>query len=167
MNNVETNKLIYESQKKSYIVSLLAAIILLIGSILLLFTGAIIIGIIGVLFFGSCLVFIIKKILSNSTIEVIVDKEGITDNSSAISLGFMSWEDIEQISIAEFNGDRYIQIHLKDEKKYLKKISMFKRIIVKLNKKMGFEVALISYNLTGIVPEQFIQAVEEYLNTGH
>lgn len=77
----------------------------------------------------------------------------------------MSWKDIEQISIAEFIEERYIQIHLKDEEKYLKKIFVFKRIIVKLNKKMEFEIALISYNFTGIVPEQFLQDVEEYLNS--
>jgi len=55
-------------------------------------------GIICVLFFVLASFFILKKIFSRK-IGLIINEQGIIDNSNAISLGLIKWNDISGISI--------------------------------------------------------------------
>lgn len=166
MSNVEQkDKLVYKLDNNTNKASFIAGLIMITLSIFLMFFNSIvckIIGIIGVLVYVYGLIFLISRLLVKTEDIVIVDKNGITDNSSAISLGFISWEDIDEITTAYFGGDQFVHIQLKDDKKYLKKLSVFKKVFVLINKKMGLGIALISEGSTGIEPEVFIKEVKAY-----
>ena len=166
MSNVEQkDKLVYKLDNTTNKGSFIATLIMLALSIFLIFINFIgykIIGIIGALVCGYSLIFLISRLLVKNKDIVIVNKNGITDNSSAISLGFISWEDIDKITTAYLLGDQFVHIQLKDDKKYLKKLSVFKKIFVLINRKLGFGIALISANSTGIEPEVFVKEVKAY-----
>ena len=50
------------------------------------------------LFFGTCFIYTLKRIGAKNPV-LLVNAKGITDNTSAMSLGFMPWEEIKEISL--------------------------------------------------------------------
>lgn len=118
-------------------------------------------ALVGVIFFGYCMLFYIKRNQENKDL-IIVDKNGITDNSTAISVGFIPWEDIDNIYINSMLNNKFILVKLKNEEKYLNKVSFAKQKLMLVNKKMGYEIISITLNSTGIQPEKFLQEILEY-----
>lgn len=88
---------------------------------------------------GLCTFYFFKSISEETTKPaIIINKEGITDNSTLSSLGLINWEDIENISIKNFLTEitRYVEIKVKDEQKYLSRKNSAARFFIKLNKSL-------------------------------
>lgn len=66
-----------------------------------------------VLFFGFISFFIFKKILDKSP-GVIICEEGILDNSSFVSAGFIPWGEILKIEETKVVNQKFINIIVKD-----------------------------------------------------
>lgn len=75
---------------------------------------------------------------------LIIDKNGITDYLSMSATGFIPWNDIEDIYISNFGKAEFIDIKIKDETKYLNKVSIIPRIVMLLRKKLRHEIIFIS-----------------------
>lgn len=58
---------------------------------------------------------------------LIVDEKGITDNTSAISLGLIDWADIKRVYIDEVLENRFIELEIENEEKYLNNLPWIKR----------------------------------------
>jgi len=54
------------------------------------------VGIIGILFFGATGIYGIRK-LFDKKVGLIIDKDGITDNSNASSIGLIEWDVIRKL----------------------------------------------------------------------
>lgn len=108
-------------------------------------------GIFPCLFFVLGFVYFTLRLIKRKPI-LIVDDKGITDNSSAISVGFIPWEDVEDIVMDECLGNEFIEIKLVDEEKYIKRLSDLSKKAVIANKKMGHEAVCITLNSTGKNP---------------
>ncbi len=83
--------------------------------------------------------FLIKSMFSKKPILEITDK-ALTDHSSATSLGEILWDDIERVYVK----GRFLVIVLKDPQKYFERIKGLKRLLIKLNKKLGYDYVCIS-----------------------
>src|SRR5690606_33169976 len=57
-----------------------------------------VVGFISIVFFGVCSFFIFKKVFDKK-FGLIIDKNGITDNSNATSIGLVKWTDIIGIRV--------------------------------------------------------------------
>jgi hypothetical protein len=77
-------------------------------------------GYASILFFGLCAVFILRKLPDNKP-GLILDEGGLTDNSSAISVGKILWSDIENISVVEIHKQKIIKIYVKNPREYISK----------------------------------------------
>lgn len=94
--------IIKQSQLKQFLIMLLAIIMVAVSifvfcSDINLFGVNFLNKIIGgfvTIFFGACLLFIIIRFFKPKDI-LVIDKNGITDNSSAISIGFIPWKDVK------------------------------------------------------------------------
>jgi hypothetical protein len=80
----------------------------------------IILGCISILFFGACGVAMLFKLLGNKP-GFIIDKSGITDNSTAVSVGFIPWSDITGISKTALAGQEFIMIKLRNPLEYIER----------------------------------------------
>lgn len=120
-----------------------------------------IIYLIDICFFGYGCIFFIKKNKKKQEILIINDK-GITDNSTAISLGFIPWEDIENVYIDGVLGNQFIELKIKNEEKYLKNINFMKKILINLNKKMGHQIVCITLNTTNYSLDYVLEKIKEY-----
>lgn len=94
-----------------------------------------IVGICCVMLFGACLIFFIRKLFDRSP-ALVIDYDGILDNSSYLASGLVRWEDIQQIELYQLAGQKMIGIQLKEPEAYLGSQRGLKRQLIQINQGM-------------------------------
>jgi hypothetical protein len=95
-----------------------------------------IIGLSGVLFFGL-LAFVLLIKIFNTKAGLILSDEGITDNTSAVAAGFISWKEIRKINVSNSGSNSYLVVLVKNPEKFIKRERNFiKRFAMRMNYKM-------------------------------
>ena len=111
-------------------------------------TLILIIGASAILFFGVCFIFIVRKMFDNK-IGLVIDENGITDNSSGTSVGLINWEDINEIGTAQVASTKFILIGTTDANKYINRATnaISKRAMKANNKMYGTPLSIASNTL--------------------
>ena len=94
-----------------------------------------IVGLVCIILFAACLIYFVRKLFDHSP-AVIIDDEGILDNSSYIAGGLIRWDDIHNIELYQLTGQKMIGIQLKDPDSYLESQQGLKRQLIKINQGM-------------------------------
>jgi hypothetical protein len=95
----------------------------LVGKILLAIT---------VVFFGGCGLYAVWKFFDSAP-GLIIDQQGIVDNSSGVSAGRIPWSEIKAVHVTTVEFQRFLTIEVRDPEKYIQRASFLKRQLVKLN----------------------------------
>jgi hypothetical protein len=77
-----------------------------------------ILGYLAIVFFGVCALFIVNK-LFDSRPGFMIDNDGMTDNSSTFSVGFIPWADVKGISVNEVGNQKFINVKVEDAEGYI------------------------------------------------
>lgn len=86
-------------------------------------------------FFGSISLYSIKKLTSKKS-GLIINNKGITDNSSALAVGFIPWRDIIEIKIAQVKNQKFVILIVKNPEHYINRFSnILSKSVLKLNLK--------------------------------
>ncbi len=91
-------------------------------------------GIAGILFFGAAGIYGIKK-LFDKKVGLIIDSNGIIDNSNASSIGLIEWSDISEIRTKQVMSTKFLLIDIVNPDKYIAKA------------KNGFQSKLMKANM--------------------
>ncbi len=95
-----------------------------------------IVGIIGILFFGACGIGWSIK-LFDGKMGLIIDSEGIWDNSSGLSSGFIRWKDIEKFGYQKIQATEILMIYVKNPDEYIENAeNRIKALALKSSDKM-------------------------------
>ena len=151
--------------------SVIRTLLLLLGSIGFVIAGILfvifeislvvtVVGYISIIFFGLCGIFYIKELFCQKP-AFIVDENGITDNSSSISIGFIPWQDIEGVYLNHVLSESFIRVDINNEQHYLNKASSFKRKMMQANISLGSGLVNINLNTTKVKPAKIIYDIEE------
>jgi hypothetical protein len=81
-----------------------------------------IIAIAAMLFFGLVAVTVSRKLLDKKA-GLIINSEGIIDNSSGVSAGLILWTDIEAIELRQVMNQQFLMIMVKHPKDYIDRVS--------------------------------------------
>lgn len=93
-------------------------------------------GVITILFFGLCTIYYLLKLRDN-TPGLIINDQGITDNSSGTSAGFIPWKDILDIKTITMRNVNTIGLEVVNPEKYIdRQKSFIKRMIMQANYKI-------------------------------
>lgn len=96
-------------------------------------TFILIISIVAILFFGLMAFFIARKLPENKP-GLIIDQEGLIDNSSALSPGKIPWSDIVNISVIEISRQKLILLEVKNPQDYIdRQTNGFKKKLMQIN----------------------------------
>ena len=150
--------------KKKIVVILLGGLILMVGGIWLTLNPENFIpnlfrirnsniirlcGIIGTIFFGLALTYGIKK-LFDKKFGLIIDKNGITDNSNASSIGLIKWSDITEIKTEQVMSTKFFLVYVKNPDDYISKPkNRIKRKLLQSNmNKYGTPLSITSNTLS-------------------
>jgi hypothetical protein len=123
-------------------------LLMLLGSILFVIIGVVMInseptrkyslvniktwGIIGVVFFSLGGLYFIKKLFDNKP-GIILDKNGIWNNSSIISNHMIKWDELSRVSLKNIDKEKIIFLYFKDNKSFIKKFNLIEQFILKIN----------------------------------
>lgn len=103
-------------------------------------------GIASIIFFGIVAVFIFRK-FSDKKPGLIINEQGITDNSSGVSAGLIPWTDIQEITISQVMNQKFLIFSVINPEFYLDQITNpLKRNAMKMNYKTYGSPISISAN---------------------
>lgn len=94
-----------------------------------------VLGVAAVLFFGSTGIYSLKKMF-DKTMGLIIDSDGIIDNTHAASVGLIKWEDIVEIETQQVGATRFLLIHTTNPENYLDKVNSYKKKLLEANYSM-------------------------------
>jgi hypothetical protein len=107
-----------------------------------------IVGVVVIIFFGVVALYIVSKLFDTDP-GLIIDDDGITDNSSMFAVGFVPWEDVTDINVIEVSGQKIIMIMVTDADGYIRRQpNALARRTASLNYRMyGSPVAISAHGL--------------------
>jgi len=107
-----------------------------------------IIGIVGVIFFSLCLIFIVRKLFDNKP-GLVIDENGITDNTNATSMGLIEWNDITMVEKKKVMSTKFLIIHTNNPEKYIQRAKNFisKRAVEMSCKTYGSPISITPNSL--------------------
>src|SRR5262245_45572372 len=116
---------------------------------------------VGVPFFGLCFMYATYRVLVQQP-AVIISREGLFDNASAVGAGMLRWEEIKEIYVHEYLGQRMLGIVPKDAAAVIARQPSIKRIMAKINNGLGgspFNIAQVSLPIS---VDELLQKIEEH-----
>ena len=103
-------------------------------------------GLASVLFFGLCAIVAFRK-LFDTKIGLVINREGIIDNSSAVSAGLVLWSDVQEIRTCSVASQKFLIFIVENPQDYIDKVSSpFKKRAMEMNYKTYGSPISISAN---------------------
>lgn len=93
-------------------------------------------GALGLLFFGACALWIAARLLRQRPLLVLT-REGLHDQASAIGVGLLRWSEIEGVRSYDFRGQRMLGIQPRDLEAVLARASPAKALAMRANLALG------------------------------
>jgi|SRR5580765_403438 len=153
---------IYPSRKKLLLLTAGGVMFVVLGFFLLQSTDTEerLAGIAGIVFFGFCALFGIWRLV-RPTPAVILHPSGIFDNASALSAGFLHWDEISSVYVARIKNQRSLAIVLKDVDAFLSRQSGVKSKLMKMNVNLVGAAVNIPASTLPISLEELIQQIQQ------
>lgn len=146
------NEFVVENDKKKSIKLVLLSIIMIIACIFVFIVSMVersllvfILGAISTTFFIASFIFIVKRAIK-STPLLIINDAGITDTSTAFSVGFISWDEIKFVRIQQSQNQKFIGVFVNDVNTIMNRVPLLKRLIIKANLALNYAPISISLN---------------------
>lgn len=81
-----------------------------------------IIGVISILLFGLISILLFRKLFDKEA-GLIINQQGIVDNSSGVSAGVILWSNIKEIKVTQVMSQKFIMIIIDNPQEYIDKVS--------------------------------------------
>ena len=94
------------------------------------------VGFAGVTFFGACGAYALSRI-AKPTPAVVINRHGILDNASAVAVGFIGWDEIDQLREYRFKNQVFLGIVPTNLEVILARQPAWKRAAIKANLRLG------------------------------
>jgi hypothetical protein len=120
-------------------------------------------GAAGALFGAAGVVYGIAKSRDKKP-GLILDSEGMVDNSSAVAAGFIPWSEVTSLDIFQIQSQRMLVVHVTDPGKYIERGSALKRALNRANAGMCGSPIVISSNALEIPFDELRTVVGTYVS---
>ncbi len=112
----------------------------------------------GVSFSGLCAIYGCFKVFDTRP-GLIIDEQGIVDNSSAVAAGRIFWNEVLALNVSEIAGQRFITIVIADPQKLVGRGNFFGRMLNTASTKMTGSPINISSISLGLKFDELVQAL--------
>jgi hypothetical protein len=117
-------------------------------------------GIAGIAFFGLCLGYAVWR-LARPSPALIIHSSGIFDNASALSAGFLAWNEISHIFMASFRNQKFLGIAVKDVEGLLSRQSGLKARLMRMNIRLSGAAINIPANTLPVSLDEVVAKIQE------
>ena len=121
------------------------------------------VGGVSIVFFGICGIFAVRKLFDSSP-GLVLNRQGLTDNSSGISVGFVPWSEVSRIEEHQIQKQKFISIFVDNPERYVNAGNVLQRKARQANLKMCGTPISISSKALKIRYNELYSAIEGYLN---
>ena len=125
-----------------------------------------IVSVVGIIFFGLCGIYALAKFFDKEP-GLVINDEGITDNSSAVCAGLIKWKNITNVVITEIYGQKILTIEVNNADEILSKQRGFKKMLMNLNKNYFSSPVQISSNALKCDFQKLCNTIKEQLTARH
>lgn len=125
-----------------------------------------IISVIGIIFFGLCGIYAFAKLFDKKP-GLVINDEGIIDNSTAVCAGLIKWENITNIKITEVYNQKFLTIEVNNSDEIMSKQQGLKKIFMNLNKNIFSSPVQISSNALKCNFQDLFNLIKEQLSIRH
>ncbi len=119
-------------------------------------------AVVDVIFFGFCFLFLLYKLFDQKP-GLIINNQGILDQSSAVAAGFIRWDNIVDIAVVEIYGQEILTINVKNKEEILMNQPDLKRKTMSLNAKWFESPVQISTSMLVCDVDELVQIIQEKL----
>ena len=99
--------------------------------------------------------------LFDSAPGLIIDAEGLVDNSSSISAGRIRWSEIKGFKVTTINRQRFLTIEVSDPDEFIRRASGLKRRLAAMNSRYFGSQVQISSNTLAIGFDELVKIITE------
>lgn len=89
-------------------------------------------GSIGIAFFSLAIIYCLVKLFDNKP-GLIIDKNGIWNNTSIISNHTIHWYELSGVGLTKIGKEKILFLYFKDDNSFIRKFNFFVRLLMKLN----------------------------------
>jgi hypothetical protein len=119
-------------------------------------------GLFGALTSGLFL-YLLSINLFSSKIGLVINNQGILNNTDYVNIGLIKWTDILEIKIKEFGKGKYLLLNLKNEKTYIENTgNYFSKLLLYYNRLQYNTIVHINYKFL----ESSFEELENILQNG-
>ena len=96
---------------------------------------------------------------------LIINKDGFYENTSMLSMknSLVNWGSVRKIKNMPMMGQGMVSIFMKDQDAYLAKLTLFKRLVTKMNIRLGYGEITINMNqIKDMDGEELTEIMNEY-----
>lgn len=119
------------------------------------------VSVVAIGFFGVCGIFVLQKLFDDSP-GLVLDREGMVDNSSGVAAGRVAWRDIRDIQIMSVSGQRFLAVVVGEPEKYLGKGHFLKRWMVRMNYRSYGTPVFISANSLKVKLDDLEEQIRDF-----
>lgn len=116
---------------------------------------------IGIPFFSLGIVYLVYRLVIKKPVFVI-DKIGILDQSSLLSVGIIRWDEIESIEAVKIANTNFMGVNPKDKDAFLARLNPIKKFFLSMNLNMGQSLINIPLESFGLDFDQVASKLKEY-----
>ena len=114
----------------------------------------------GIVFFGLCLAYALWRLV-RPTPALVIHPSGLFDNASALSAGFLRWDEISRIFVAQIKNQKFLAIAVKDVEGLLNRQTGVKAKLMKMNVRLAGTAVSIPANTLPISLEELIRHIQQ------
>ena len=113
-----------------------------------------------IVFFSFCLAYALWRLASPSP-ALVIHPSGLFDNASALSAGFLRWDEISSIFVAKIKNQKFLAIAVKDVEALLNRQTGVKAKLMKMNVRLAGSAVCIPANTLPVSLEELIRNIEQ------
>jgi len=115
-------------------------------------------------FFGSIGIFVAIKLFDSSP-GLILNPEGLIENTNPFSIGFIAWSDIKGFEVQTIQNQKMLYVLLFEPEKHISKCSPWKYAMLKFSLRFSPSPVAISANSLKIAFDEMFYLVESYFQS--
>lgn len=116
---------------------------------------------IGVPFFSLCFAYLVYRLIVRQP-ALIVNQNGIYDNASGLSAGWIRWDEVERLQIILFGSQEMIGVAVHNEEAVLNRQRWIKRFLMSRNRDLTGYIINIPMTSIPSSAEDLIEQMEHY-----
>jgi hypothetical protein len=117
-------------------------------------------GVVGLVFFGPITFALLVRAVRNRPV-LILDTDGFTDQSSLISGGFVSWQEVQRIEDRPFRRRVFVTVKVTDPAAFRARQSAWRRLMLRINGPMVAGDILIPDSVLPMRPAELVKTMRQ------